>query len=98
MGYYTMHELTVSDDRIDDHIEGIEKISGYGGLFEETVKWYGHEKDMRSYSKENPSVLFELKGEGEESGDLWKAYFKDGKMQQCKAKITYDEFDEAKLC
>ena len=45
----------------------------------------------------HPKVVFELSGEGEEAGDLWKAYFKDGKMQMCKAKIEYDNFDESQM-
>ena len=52
---------------------------------------------MREVSKQHPNVLFELSGEGGENGDLWKAYFKNGKMQMCKAKIIYDDFDEAQL-
>ena len=97
MGYYTMHELTVSDDNVNDHVAAIELVSGYSGLFEDTVKWYDRERDMRGYSKDNPSVLCELKGEGEESGDLWIEYYKSGKMQRCKAKITYADYDESKL-
>ena len=38
-----------------------------------------------------------LFGEGEDSEDLWKAYFKNGKMQFCEAKIIYDEFNENEL-
>ena len=99
MGYYTNHELTVSDDKILDHKKAIEIESGCAGLFEgERCKWYGHRGDMLVYSKEYPGVVFTLKGEGEESGDIWVEYYKGGKMQQCKAKITFDEFYESKLC
>ena len=98
MDYYTMYELTVSDDKIDQHIGGIELYFGYSGAFEQTVKWYSHEQDIRAYSKDHPDVLFEIKGQGEEIGDLWVAYFKGGKMQQCKAVISYDDYDESKLC
>jgi hypothetical protein len=65
--------------------------------FEESCKWYDYEKDMKAVSKKYPTTIFILEGEGEESGDIWKAYFLDGKMQKCKAKIIFDEFDESKL-
>jgi hypothetical protein len=34
---------------------------------------------------------------GEEGGDMWKRYYKNGKVQVANAKITYDEYDETKL-
>jgi hypothetical protein len=60
-------------------------------------KWYDWEKDMRKLSKIFPDILFELHGDGEESDDLWKAYFKNGKMQRCHAITVFEEFDERKL-
>jgi hypothetical protein len=41
--------------------------------------------------------VFELIGEGEEAGEMWKKYFKNGKLQTCKATITFDRYDESKL-
>jgi hypothetical protein len=52
---------------------------------------------MRAFSKIYPNTLFKLKGEGEEAGDVWIKYFKNGKMQSCPAKITFEEYDENKL-
>lgn len=99
MGYYTRYTLEVNDETYGmiDHKEKISKISGYNNPFDDEVKWYGHEGDMKKYSKLNKGILFKLIGEGEESNDLWIKYFKDGKMQVCKARITYDEYDESKL-
>ena len=97
MGYYTRYKLEVDDDRVDEHIIGVEYQAFYEGLFGDEVKWYQHEEDMKLYSSENPTVLFTLKGEGEESGDIWIAYHKAGKVQTCKAKIVFDDFDESKL-
>ena len=63
----------------------------------EACKWYEWEQDLRSFSQGYPDTLFELTGSGEDNGDLWAAYFKNGKMQKCPAQITYEPFDESKL-
>lgn len=99
MGNYTRHSLRIleGDSHVDDHKVGISEQSGYSYCFEDRIKWYEMEFDMKDYSKQHPNTVFEISGGGEESGDLWKAYFKNGKMQMCKAKITYDEYDETKL-
>lgn len=109
MGYYTDYDLEVVDcaDLEFDDVEAaaLEIDTDYG---EELVnqllqgngyncKWYDHEKDMRTLSLKCPDVLFRLKGHGEEEGDQWVKYFKNGLMQECRAKITYDDFDEGKL-
>lgn len=60
-------------------------------------KWYEHEVDLKAFSKRFPEILFTLKGEGEESDDVWIKYFKNGKMQHVIARIVFDPFDEAKL-
>ena len=54
-------------------------------------------KSITKFSVDYPEHLFILEGEGEDSGDIWKQYIKNGKSQRCEAKITFDEFDENKL-
>lgn len=96
MGYYTGYKLTTSEE-YDLHYKQIGIESGYSNPFEDTIKWYEHESDMRSYSKKYPDVLFTLNGEGEESGDIWIEYYKNGLMQRTKAKLMFDKFYPSKL-
>jgi hypothetical protein len=98
MGYYTYFELEVKSGNgwMQEYKDDLKEIVGYNPLLEDT-KWYSFEKDMRELSLCCPSTVFMLSGSGEENGDLWKAYFLNGKMQMCKAMITYDDFDHSKL-
>lgn len=102
MGYYTSHTLEViGGDHLDKDWEiEISNTTDYAdyNIFEgEEIKWYACDEDMKSFSAGYPDVVFIVYGEGEESGDLWKAYYKNGKMQRELAVITYGEFDESKL-
>jgi len=110
MGYYTRFDLDVQDSTEEQDKEitkeiykifGIEEDfneeSFYGEFFEEEMKWYDYQKDMKKLSKKFPELLFELSGAGEEQGDLWYAWFKNGKMQYEKAQVMFGEFDERKL-
>lgn len=67
------------------------------GHTSEPCKWYDHNEELAEFSKKYPTWLFILFGEGEESGDIWKRYYLNGKVQEAVAKITFDEFDEKKL-
>lgn len=67
------------------------------GSSEESCKWYYYFDDMLKMSTEIPEVLFELHGEGEESGDLWNAYFLNGRGHVSYREITYAPFDARKL-
>lgn len=99
MGYYTRHELTILGDvnyTIDHEIE-ISKLAEYSNCFDDEIKWYGCENDMKKYSKKHPELTFLIEGEGEDTGDVWKAYFKNGKMFKTKATMTFESYDESKL-
>jgi hypothetical protein len=61
------------------------------------ASWYEHEKDMRAFSKQHPSILFILSGDGEQSGDIWTKYFLNGKVQVAKAVLNTEPFNISKL-
>lgn len=60
-------------------------------------KWYNAQSELVEFSKNYPGWLFTVRGEGEETGDMWVWYIMNGKVQEAPAIITYDEFDESKL-
>lgn len=64
------------------------------GDSQESCKWYEHESDMKAMSAVFPDVLFKLHGEGEESGDIWNAYYLNGKSQKKKARIMLVLLDD----
>lgn len=65
--------------------------------FTDSCKWYEHDKHMRDISRMYPETIFILEGEGQESGDIWKKYYLNGKCQVAKAEVIIPEFDETKL-
>ena len=67
------------------------------GWCNDQTKWYDHDDDMKKLSKMYPGWIFKLHGEGEETGDLWNKYFKDGKEQYCEGKVVYPPYDESEL-
>jgi hypothetical protein len=106
MGYYTHYQLDTDDDMnrcptcgtagVIDHQVGIEEMIGYDPFGGE-CKWYKYEEEMKAYSKKYPNVTFILDGEGEESGDIWRAWFKNGKHYREDAKVQIAEFDPEKM-
>lgn len=66
----------------------------YGEFFGgDTAKWYGWSDDLEAVSKEYPYLLFALEGEGEEAGDIWKAWARNGKVVTVRAKVVFEEPD-----
>ena len=65
--------------------------------FDDAIKWYGHSHDMKALSKRFPTLVFELSGEGEESGDIWKARYVNGEEYVVKTIITYEPWPEDAL-
>jgi len=109
MGYYTRYDLDVVSDQSDPvELERFLKDRNSGKTFgsydlpldlsdSESMKWYDWQEDMVALSKEYPNVLLTLSGEGEESGDIWKAYFMNGEAQHVAAKIVFSDPDFSKF-
>lgn len=107
MGYYTRYEVETLQNDTNLKMAMLAKDTDLAGLiasdlggynpFDYECKWYDHERDMREFSKKFPDPTFVLRGEGEDTGDLWVAYFKNGKSVKHRAVITYPDFDPAQL-
>jgi hypothetical protein len=77
MGYYTYFEIKASPEVIAKVNEPYEMFEE-NGVPLDTYKWYDYKEDMIKISQEFPDELITVTGEGEESGDQWVAYFKNG--------------------
>ena len=96
MGYYTRYDISDNPETVQQAIEDISQYSFYSGQTD-TVKWYDWQEHCKEVSKNFPNLVIKVEGDGEEQGDQWKAYIKNGKIQIAKAVVTFEEFDEAKL-
>lgn len=105
MGYYTSYTLSVlegGDEKelisefIKDSDGAMYAIDEYGDTLE-SCKWYDSNSDLIEFSKKHPDVIFCLEGDGEDREDSWKLYVKEGKSQECRAKLVFPEFDKNKL-
>lgn len=59
------------------------------------TQWYDWKQEMADLSSAFPDLVFKVHGCGEESGDVWDAYFCAGEKQECKAVL--EPFDPTKF-
>lgn len=101
MGYQTDYKLIVGLKESEREIlDRVIEVSGYSCWDAEHLygsKWYEWKEHMLQVSAEFPEVLLKLEGVGEETGDMWRAYFKRGRCQYCRGEVVYPPFDESKL-
>ena len=45
------------------------------------AKWYENKTDCIKFSKEYPHITIDVHGRGEESGDVWKARYRNGDFE-----------------
>lgn len=62
-----LENIKNSNDFLDCDTSGV----FYNLVLEDSYRWYEHQEEMLVLSQQFPSVLFVLKGEGEENGDFW---------------------------
>lgn len=96
MGYYTNFTLSHDgDNSLDGAIEThIHAISGYEVRVDcetDGWKWYSHEKDMATLSRNFPDIRFTLDCRGED-GEIWRVYAFDGKSKTVHPTIIFPEF------
>ena len=110
MSYYVYYSLEVKKDKTklgraatEKHEEAINKstFAEYGhydyGMFEDRIANWNEDKTMLKYSKKHPTLVFFLEAVAQERDVYWGTYYKNGKKQYSKGKVTYDRFDEKKL-
>ena len=105
MGYYTDYTLSIihGDDTPDLIAEFRYTYEGAMYALDEcgdpnnNCKWYDHNDDLTAFSESHPNAIFLLSGEGEESGDIWRLYVKNGKSINQRARMVYDDFDLSDL-
>lgn len=107
MGYYTYFEMemenlndesSVTEEEVvktlieeSDWFNWADGEKDFDSLFNDSLKWYDWEEDMKRVSFSFPNVVFTLMGRGEEYDDLWKCVFYKGKSFYSPARIIYDE-------
>jgi hypothetical protein len=106
MGYQTSYELDLKNagertleimkEFLNFYEEAAYALDENGGARDQ-VKWYDHEENLVEFSRKYPEIVFTLSGEGEDAGDMWKKYFRNGKKQIARAVIAFNEYDESKL-
>jgi hypothetical protein len=112
MGYYTNFELTIHEGtasmfEVKTALDNVMGVPSDESIFDHEIKslttsgackWYDHDEDCAAMSKHFPGVVFKLHGEGEEQGDIWEAYYKDGLCQICRAlRPAFPPFDSTQL-
>jgi len=96
MGYSTQYNLKILNSKSIKPIENLvtfsdgarDAIDIFGKRYNAT-KWYDSRDDMIKLSIIYPKYLFQLKGIGEEKGDTWKEYYKNGHCDSRKMNVIF---------
>lgn len=76
VGYYTTYTLKVTPESETERIRKAFGALAYSpqGPFDDECKWYDHDEHIAQVARENPDVLIQVDGVGEEQGDFWRVY------------------------
>lgn len=93
-----LNELLVRKEIIDYALEQGEITNTDEASFatRDCVKWYNYEIDIIEVSQQFPDCVFLLEGDGEDSLDYWREYFKNGEVEYCPGTLTYPEPQQIK--
>jgi hypothetical protein len=107
MGYLTKYSLSILDTEDEEQkaIIGLLREENESARYAlckdgseaEPCKWYEHHEDLAEFSKRYPEKVFLLEGDGEESGDFWRKYFKNGEFRVFSPEFVWPEYDEEGL-
>ena len=61
------------------------------------AKWYEWQTALARVSHLWPQVVLELRGDGEDPDDHWRAYFRDGQVQVVAAEVIFKPFNPSLL-
>lgn len=62
-----------------------DKLGRWDSVFEDGMKWYEWHNDCMAVSRRHPEALFLITGDGEESGDIWACFFRNGESEEHRA-------------
>lgn len=100
MGYYSSFEISteppICNVTLSEPYEIVTDDSGFA-LSDDVIKWYDYRSNMLTVSKLHPQSLLIVDRVGEESPDIERSFFKDGKCYSEKLEYTPPDFDPSRM-
>lgn len=87
----------INNDEVDFDFPGFQWAFDYNGESQDETKWYDHDGDMTMFSRLFPEVTFKLIGNGEDNGDMWHEYYKNGRSVRKDAQVFIPPLKEGEL-
>ena len=94
MGYYTTFTLNCYDNHINSLDISFETDFGKAltaALHEINPYYFEDDFDIKTLSYDSCKWYDHDEDEGEETGDLWKTIYHDGKLERLNVKIVYEK-------